>query len=63
MARELIAGECLEILRTGAGPDTEASLSRGRVMHYAIPESLKKDYGITSGVPRTHRWIPPAATV
>ena len=32
-------------------------------MHYAIPETLKEDYGITSAVPRTHRWVPPAATV
>lgn len=40
-----------------------SSLTRGRVMHYAIPEQLKKDYGITSAVPRTHRWIPPAASV
>jgi hypothetical protein len=40
-----------------------SSLTRGRVMHYAIPEQLKKDYGISNTVPRTRRWNPPAATV
>ncbi|MBZ6136807.1 oxygenase MpaB family protein [Streptomyces olivaceus] len=40
-----------------------SSLTRGRVMHYAIPEQLKKDYGVTGAVPRTHRWTPPAPTV
>ncbi|MFF3342722.1 oxygenase MpaB family protein [Streptomyces flavidovirens] len=40
-----------------------STLTRGRVMHYAIPEHLKKDYGISSMPPRTHRWTPPAATV
>ncbi|RST17547.1 DUF2236 domain-containing protein [Streptomyces sp. WAC05374] len=40
-----------------------SSLTRGRVMHYAIPETLKKDYGVSSGVPRTRRWTPPAPTV
>ncbi|MDX3228835.1 oxygenase MpaB family protein [Streptomyces sp. ME19-01-6] len=40
-----------------------SSLTRGRVMHYAIPEQLKKDYGVSSTVPRTHQWTPPAATV
>ncbi|WP_059011391.1 oxygenase MpaB family protein [Streptomyces specialis] len=40
-----------------------SSLTRGRVMHYAIPDTLKKDYGISSTVPPTHRWSPPAATV
>src|SRR3954452_19232934 len=39
-----------------------SSLTRGRVMHYAIPETLKKDYGIT-GVPRPRRWSPPTPTV
>ncbi|WP_327312030.1 oxygenase MpaB family protein [Streptomyces sp. NBC_01235] len=37
-----------------------SSLTRGRVMHYAIPEQLKKDYGVSSTVPRTRRWTPPA---
>ncbi|MBD9722494.1 oxygenase MpaB family protein [Streptomyces caniscabiei] len=40
-----------------------SSLTRGRVMHYAIPEQLKKDFGVTGNVPRTHRWAPPAPTV
>jgi hypothetical protein len=40
-----------------------SSLTRGRVMHYAIPEQLKKDYGVDNAVPRTRRWAPPAATV
>ena len=40
-----------------------SSLTRGRVMHYAIPEQLKKDYGISTAVPRTRRWTPPGATV
>jgi hypothetical protein len=40
-----------------------SSLTRGRVMHYAIPETLKKDYGLSSTIPRTRRWIPPTATV
>ncbi|ARX89137.1 hypothetical protein SMD44_08624 [Streptomyces alboflavus] len=40
-----------------------SSLTRGRVMHYAIPEHLKTDFGVSHAVPRTHRWTPPAATV
>ncbi|MFZ4272957.1 oxygenase MpaB family protein [Streptomyces arboris] len=40
-----------------------SSLTRGRVMHYAIPEHLKKEYGVPSGPARTGRWSPPAATV
>ncbi|WP_369167301.1 oxygenase MpaB family protein [Streptomyces sp. R28] len=39
-----------------------SSLTRGRVMHYAIPEQLKKDYGVSRTVCRKHRWIPPAPT-
>ncbi|MFD5025808.1 oxygenase MpaB family protein [Streptomyces sp. NPDC058373] len=39
-----------------------SSLTRGRVMHYTIPEHLKKEYGVaTSTVPRTRRWTPPAS--
>jgi hypothetical protein len=37
-----------------------SSLTRGRVMHYAIPEQLKKDFGVSSTVPRTKRWTPPS---
>ncbi|WP_137991746.1 oxygenase MpaB family protein [Streptomyces vilmorinianum] len=40
-----------------------SSLTRGRVMHYAIPEQLKKDFGVSSAVPRTRRWTPPAPTL
>ncbi|MFC9808370.1 oxygenase MpaB family protein [Streptomyces griseoaurantiacus] len=40
-----------------------SSLTRGRVMHYAIPEQLKKDFGVSGEVPRNHRWTPPAPTV
>jgi hypothetical protein len=40
-----------------------SSLTRGRVMHYAIPEQLKKDYGVPNSVSRNRRWTPPAATV
>jgi hypothetical protein len=34
-----------------------SSLTRGRVMHYAIPESLKPDYAVRT--PGTQRWTPP----
>ncbi|MDQ0847104.1 hypothetical protein QFZ68_006784 [Streptomyces sp. V1I6] len=30
-------------------------------MHYALPEELKKDYGVTDA--RTACWAPPALTV
>ncbi|MEV8589008.1 oxygenase MpaB family protein [Streptomyces sp. NPDC051180] len=40
-----------------------SSLTRGRVMHYAIPEHLRKDYGVPSGPSRARRWAPPPATV
>ncbi|MEU3448764.1 oxygenase MpaB family protein [Streptomyces thermolilacinus] len=40
-----------------------SSLTRGRVMHYAIPEELKKDYGVTHSVPVNRRWTPPPPTV
>lgn len=40
-----------------------SSLTRGRVMHYAIPEQLKKDFGVSGSVLPTHRWVPPAPTV
>ncbi|MEU6284285.1 oxygenase MpaB family protein [Streptomyces sp. NPDC047028] len=39
------------------------SLTRGRVMHYAIPEQLKKDFGVSNTVRRTQRWTPPAAAI
>ncbi|MET9506363.1 oxygenase MpaB family protein [Streptomyces sp. NPDC006622] len=40
-----------------------SSLTRGRVMHYAIPEQLRKEYGVPEGPARTGRWTPPPATV
>ncbi|MFJ8668891.1 polyprenyl synthetase family protein [Streptomyces sp. NPDC093600] len=42
MARELVAGECLEILRTGAGPDTTASLKviRYKTAKYTVEQPL-----------------------
>ncbi|MEU6975649.1 oxygenase MpaB family protein [Streptomyces sp. NPDC046371] len=40
-----------------------SSLTRGRVMHYAIPEHLKADFGVSSAVPRSRRWTPPAAVL
>ena len=39
-----------------------SSLTRGRVMQYAIPEQLKSEYGVTSTAPRTDRWSPPPLT-
>ncbi|MFF5970235.1 oxygenase MpaB family protein [Streptomyces sp. NPDC012769] len=36
-----------------------SSLTRGRVMHYAIPEHLRKDYGLSSAVSPKRRWSPP----
>ncbi|GGU68413.1 oxygenase MpaB family protein [Streptomyces lavendofoliae] len=38
-----------------------SSLTRGRVMHYAVPEHLKKDFGVSTRAARTRRWTPPAA--
>ncbi|MFE2282938.1 oxygenase MpaB family protein [Streptomyces sp. NPDC059443] len=35
-----------------------SALTRGRVMHHAIPEELKPDYGVKP--PRPGRWVPPA---
>ncbi|MFE1836684.1 oxygenase MpaB family protein [Streptomyces sviceus] len=40
-----------------------SSLTRGRVMHYAIPEQLKKDFGVSGTLRRTHRWTPPATAI
>ncbi|UCM90401.1 oxygenase MpaB family protein [Streptomyces marincola] len=40
-----------------------SSLTRGRVMHYAIPEHLRKDFGVSSTVPPGRRWTPPPTTV
>ncbi|MBK0374600.1 DUF2236 domain-containing protein [Streptomyces sp. RB110-1] len=40
-----------------------SSLTRGRVMHYAIPEQLKKEYDVPPASHRTRRWHPPSVTV
>ncbi|MFD5103032.1 polyprenyl synthetase family protein [Streptomyces albidochromogenes] len=42
LARELVAGECLEILRTGARPDTDASLKviRYKTAKYTVEHPL-----------------------
>ncbi|MGX2993999.1 oxygenase MpaB family protein [Streptomyces sp. JNUCC 64] len=39
-----------------------SSLTRGRVMQYAIPERLKNEYGMTSASSRLDRWVPPPLT-
>ncbi|MEU4080184.1 DUF2236 domain-containing protein [Streptomyces venezuelae] len=36
-----------------------SSLTRGRVMHYAVPEDLRKEYGVPDAPSRTRRWTPP----
>jgi hypothetical protein len=40
-----------------------SSLTRGRVMHYAIPEQLKNDFGVSTAIPPKSRWTPPSATI
>ncbi len=40
-----------------------SSLTRGRIMHYAIPEQLKSDFGVSSTIPPKSRWTPPSATI
>ncbi|MEU9379182.1 oxygenase MpaB family protein [Streptomyces sp. NPDC048255] len=40
-----------------------SALTRGRVMHYAIPEQLKNDFGVSSTIPPKSRWTPPPATI
>ena len=37
------------------------SLTKGRVMHYSIPDSLKGEYGVGSKPSRSGRWTPPPA--
>jgi hypothetical protein len=34
-----------------------SSLTRGRIMHYAIPDHLKDEYGVRR--PKGERWTPP----
>ncbi|MGA5064009.1 oxygenase MpaB family protein [Streptomyces exfoliatus] len=40
-----------------------SSLTRGRVMHYAVPEHLREEHGLPGAPSRARRWTPPAATV
>ncbi len=40
-----------------------SALTRGRVMHYAVPEHLRKEYGVDTAVSRKHRWNPPPSSV
>lgn len=40
-----------------------SSLTRGRVMQYAIPEELKHDFGIAASASRTARWTPPEPSI
>ncbi|MFE9577280.1 oxygenase MpaB family protein [Nocardia sp. NPDC006044] len=40
-----------------------SSLTRGRVMQYAIPEELKHDFGVASAASRARRWTPPEPAV
>lgn len=71
MARELVAGECLEILRTGAGPDTEASLKviRYKTAKYTVEQPLLMGVswpgpagGCARVTPRTGcRWARPSS--
>jgi hypothetical protein len=39
-----------------------ASLTHGRVMHYTIPDDLKKEYGVAAPKSATQRWNPPPLT-
>lgn len=54
LARELIAGECLEILRTGAGPDTVASLKvvRYKTAKYTVEHPLLIGGALAGASPR-----------
>jgi hypothetical protein len=36
-----------------------SALTHGRVMHYAIPEDLREEYGVGPARSRTARWTPP----
>lgn len=55
MARELIAGECLEILRTGTGPDTTAALKvvRYKTAKYTVEHPLLIGGALAGAGPRT----------
>lgn len=40
-----------------------SSLTRGRVMQYAIPDHLKPEFGVSSTLSRSRRWTPPAVSI
>ncbi|MFF1713984.1 polyprenyl synthetase family protein [Streptomyces sp. NPDC058268] len=54
MARELIAGECMEILRTGSGPDITASLKviRYKTAKYTVEQPLLIGGALAGAGPR-----------
>ncbi|MFI8823628.1 polyprenyl synthetase family protein [Streptomyces sp. NPDC053431] len=54
LARELIAGECLEILRTGAAPDVAASLQviRYKTAKYTVEQPLLIGGALAGAAPR-----------
>ncbi|MFD4986609.1 polyprenyl synthetase family protein [Streptomyces sp. NPDC058374] len=54
LARDLIAGECLEILRTGAAPDTTDSLQvvRYKTAKYTVEQPLLIGAALAGGGPR-----------
>ncbi|MEV6330038.1 polyprenyl synthetase family protein [Streptomyces sp. NPDC051909] len=54
LARELVAGECLEILRTGAAPDTAASLKvvRYKTAKYTVEQPLLIGGTLAGAAPR-----------
>jgi geranylgeranyl diphosphate synthase, type I len=54
LARELIAGECLEILRTGTAPDTAASLKvvRYKTAKYTVEQPLLIGGALAGAAPR-----------
>ncbi|MCX2925092.1 polyprenyl synthetase family protein [Streptomyces sp. NEAU-W12] len=54
MARELVAGECLEILSTGTGPDTAASLKvvRYKTAKYTVEQPMLIGGALAGAGPR-----------
>ncbi|MFF8601217.1 polyprenyl synthetase family protein [Streptomyces sp. NPDC015232] len=54
LARDLVAGECLEILRTGAAPDTAASLKvvRYKTAKYTVEQPLLIGGTLAGAAPR-----------
>ena len=56
-ARSPIAARLLDRLGALTTMFELSSLTRGRVMHYAVPEHLKDEYGVPGA--RDRRWAPP----